>query len=74
MAFKYHEHDSLLEQNSDEDLSEEEKQQAWAAYEADVKNRSELFEFVVIDSIEKKEVIFNIHSKSHFMFSFHIFK
>lgn len=40
-AYKYHEHDSLLEQNSDEDLSEEEKAAAWSAYENEVKARSE---------------------------------
>lgn len=41
MAYKYHEHDSLLEQNADEELSEAEKEAAWAAYENDVKIKSE---------------------------------
>lgn len=40
MAYKYHEHDSLLEKNTDEDLSEEEKAHAWDAYENDVKMRN----------------------------------
>lgn len=33
LVFKYHEHDSLLENNPDEGLSEEEKRDAWLAYE-----------------------------------------
>lgn len=42
MVFKYHEHDSLLESNSEQDLSEEEKADAWAAYENDVKIRNQM--------------------------------
>lgn len=40
LVYKYHEHDSLLEKNSEQDLSEEEKADAWAAYENDVSNKS----------------------------------
>lgn len=41
LVYKYHEHDSLLERNSEQDLSEEEKADAWAAYEKDVSLKSE---------------------------------
>lgn len=41
MVFKYHEHDSLLENKSEQQLSEEEKADAWALYEADVKRKNE---------------------------------
>lgn len=40
LVYKYHEHDSLLEKNSEQDLSEEEKADAWAAYESDVNMKS----------------------------------
>lgn len=40
LVYKYHEHDSLLEKNTEQDLSEEEKQDAWAAYENDVSLKS----------------------------------
>lgn len=33
--YKYHEHDSLLENKADEELSEAEKQEAWKSYEND---------------------------------------
>lgn len=42
LVYKYHEHDSLLEKNSEQDLSEEEKADAWAAYENDVSLKSKL--------------------------------
>lgn len=38
--YKYHEHDSLLENNSAEDLNEQEKADAWDAYEKDVSMKS----------------------------------
>lgn len=41
MVYKYHEHDSLLENKGDEELSEQEKNDAWAMYEADVKRKNE---------------------------------
>ncbi|XP_062549054.1 transcriptional regulator ATRX-like [Armigeres subalbatus] len=37
-AFKYHEHDSLLENKPEQDLSEEDKREAWAAYEREIQN------------------------------------
>lgn len=40
-VYKYHEHDSLLENKGEEELSEQEKNDAWAAYEADVKRKNE---------------------------------
>lgn len=41
MVYKYHEHDSLLENKGEEELSEQEKNDAWTAYEADVKRKNE---------------------------------
>lgn len=41
MVYKYHEHDSLLENKGEEELSEQEKNDAWAAYELDVKRKNE---------------------------------
>ncbi|KAH8284031.1 hypothetical protein KR054_007937 [Drosophila jambulina] len=35
LIFKYHEHDSLLEQEEHENLTEEERKSAWAEYEAE---------------------------------------
>ncbi|XP_058453684.1 uncharacterized protein LOC131431805 [Malaya genurostris] len=37
-VFKYHEHDSLLENKPEQDLSEEDKKEAWAAYEREIQN------------------------------------
>lgn len=42
MVYKYHEHDSLLERNNEQDLSEAEKADAWAAYEQDATLRNNL--------------------------------
>lgn len=42
MVYKYHEHDSLLERNNEQDLSEAEKADAWAAYEKDATMRNTL--------------------------------
>lgn len=36
LVYKFHEHDSLLENKPDQDLSEMDKAEAWAAYEKDV--------------------------------------
>uniref|UniRef100_A0A182RAT7 Transcriptional regulator ATRX n=1 Tax=Anopheles funestus TaxID=62324 RepID=A0A182RAT7_ANOFN len=47
-VIKYHEHDSLLENKPEQDLSEEEKKEAWAAYEREIQNnenRSYLSQF-----------------------------
>lgn len=41
MVYRYHEHDSLLENKGEEELSEQEKNDAWAAYEEDVKRKNE---------------------------------
>lgn len=41
MVYKYHEHDSLLENKNEQDLSEEEKADAWKQYEDDVKRKNE---------------------------------
>lgn len=41
LVYKYHEHDSLLENKGEEELSEQEKNDAWALYEADVKRKNE---------------------------------
>lgn len=41
MVYKYHEHDSLLENKGEEELSEQEKNDAWTAYEMDVKRKNE---------------------------------
>lgn len=40
MVYKFHDHDSLLENNNEQELSEEEKADAWAAYENDVKTKN----------------------------------
>lgn len=36
LVYKYHEHDSLLENKPEQDLSEADKAEAWAAYEKDL--------------------------------------
>ncbi|XP_037038304.1 transcriptional regulator ATRX-like isoform X2 [Bradysia coprophila] len=41
LVYKYHEHDSLLENNSAEDLNEQEKADAWEAYEKDVSMKNQ---------------------------------
>lgn len=45
LVFKYHEHDSLLENKMEQELSEQEKNEAWAAYERDLQVNSEIREF-----------------------------
>ncbi|KAJ6649538.1 Transcriptional regulator ATRX like, partial [Pseudolycoriella hygida] len=40
LVYKYHEHDSLLENNSAEDLNEQEKADAWEAYEKDINSET----------------------------------
>lgn len=41
MVYKYHDHDSLLENKNEQDLSEEEKAEAWKQYDDDVKRKNE---------------------------------
>lgn len=41
LVYRYHEHDSLLENKNEQDLSEEEKADAWKQYEDDVKRKNE---------------------------------
>jgi hypothetical protein len=38
-TIKFHEHDSLLENKPDQDLNEEEKKEAWAAYDVEVQQK-----------------------------------
>lgn len=45
LVFKYHEHDSLLENKMEQELSEQEKTEAWDAYERDLLASSEGREF-----------------------------
>lgn len=42
--YKYHEHDSLLENKVEQELSEQEKNEAWTAYERDLQMNSEINE------------------------------
>ncbi|XP_059618266.1 transcriptional regulator ATRX-like isoform X2 [Phlebotomus argentipes] len=45
LVYKYHEHDSLLENKLEQDLSEADKKEAWDAYENDLKaQRSGVFD------------------------------
>ncbi|XP_055917591.1 transcriptional regulator ATRX homolog [Eupeodes corollae] len=41
LVYKYHEHDSLLENKMEQELSEQEKADAWVAYERDLQMNSE---------------------------------
>ncbi|XP_055858931.1 transcriptional regulator ATRX homolog [Episyrphus balteatus] len=41
LVYKYHEHDSLLENKMEQELSEQEKADAWVAYEKDLQMNSE---------------------------------
>lgn len=44
LVYKYHEHDSLLENKVEQELSEQEKNEAWTAYERDLQMNSEIRE------------------------------
>lgn len=44
LVYKYHEHDSLLENKVEQELSEQEKNEAWTAYERDLQMNSEINE------------------------------
>lgn len=47
LVYKYHEHDSLLENKPEQDLSEADKAEAWAAYEKDVNMQRSNFKFLI---------------------------
>ncbi|XP_067621446.1 transcriptional regulator ATRX-like isoform X2 [Eurosta solidaginis] len=52
LVYKYHEHDSLLENKVEQELSEQEKQDAWAAYERDQQMNSEIREMPNPDELQ----------------------
>uniref|UniRef100_W8AIW8 Helicase ARIP4 n=1 Tax=Ceratitis capitata TaxID=7213 RepID=W8AIW8_CERCA len=52
LVYKYHEHDSLLENKVEQELSEQEKQDAWAAYERDQQLNSETRELPNPDDLQ----------------------
>ncbi|XP_053957323.1 transcriptional regulator ATRX-like isoform X1 [Anastrepha ludens] len=52
LVYKYHEHDSLLENKVEQELSEQEKQDAWAAYERDQQLNSEIREMPNPDDVQ----------------------
>ncbi|KAL5279658.1 ATRX.2 family protein [Megaselia abdita] len=41
LVYKYHEHDSLLENKVEQELSEQDKEDAWAAYEHDMRSTND---------------------------------
>jgi hypothetical protein len=45
-VFKYHEHDSLLANKPEQDLSEEEKKEAWTIYETEISTKAPIFNVV----------------------------
>lgn len=59
LVYKYHEHDSLLENNSAEDLNEQEKADAWAAYENDVSMKSKFSFCYFTFTLEINKMIFS---------------
>ncbi|TMW42161.1 hypothetical protein DOY81_012759 [Sarcophaga bullata] len=54
LVYKYHEHDSLLENKVEQELSEQEKNEAWSAYERDLQMNSEVREVPNIDDFHNK--------------------
>ncbi|XP_050319322.1 transcriptional regulator ATRX-like [Bactrocera neohumeralis] len=52
LVYKYHEHDSLLENKVEQELSEQEKQDAWAAYERDQQLSTETRELPNPDDLQ----------------------
>lgn len=65
MCYKYHMHDSLLENKPDQDLSENDKAEAWAAYENDVKNRGRREFLIFINFFEHLLIVFIFFSFSY---------
>lgn len=57
LVYKYHEHDSLLENKVEQELSEQEKQDAWAAYERDQQLSTGMYKF--------SSFVFLIYSKAN---------
>ncbi|XP_075150194.1 uncharacterized protein LOC142224305 isoform X2 [Haematobia irritans] len=54
LVYKYHEHDSLLENKVEQELSEQEKNEAWTAYERDLQMNSEMNEKPNIEDFQNK--------------------
>uniref|UniRef100_A0A1I8PAA2 Transcriptional regulator ATRX n=1 Tax=Stomoxys calcitrans TaxID=35570 RepID=A0A1I8PAA2_STOCA len=54
LVYKYHEHDSLLENKVEQELSEQEKNEAWTAYERDLQMNSEINEKQNIEDLQNK--------------------
>uniref|UniRef100_A0A1A9V9H3 Transcriptional regulator ATRX n=1 Tax=Glossina austeni TaxID=7395 RepID=A0A1A9V9H3_GLOAU len=52
LVFKYHEHDSLLENKIEQELSEQEKNEAWTAYERDLQLNSEVRELPNLEELQ----------------------
>ncbi|XP_054083864.1 transcriptional regulator ATRX homolog isoform X2 [Zeugodacus cucurbitae] len=52
LVYKYHEHDSLLENKVEQELSEQEKQDAWSAYERDQQLSTESRELPNTDELQ----------------------
>uniref|UniRef100_A0A1A9W059 Repressor of RNA polymerase III transcription MAF1 homolog n=1 Tax=Glossina brevipalpis TaxID=37001 RepID=A0A1A9W059_9MUSC len=52
LVFKYHEHDSLLENKIEQELSEQEKTEAWSAYERDLQLNSEVRELPNMEELQ----------------------
>ncbi|XP_005181582.2 transcriptional regulator ATRX isoform X1 [Musca domestica] len=64
LVYKYHEHDSLLENKVEQELSEQEKNEAWTAYERDLQISSELNEKPNIEDLQNK---FNAQNLANYM-------
>lgn len=58
LVYKYHEHESLLENNAAEDLNEQEKADAWEAYEKDVSMKSKFFPTFCFVTVSKLNFFF----------------
>lgn len=77
--YKFHEHDSLLENKADEELSEAEKQEAWKLYENDeqMSKRNSLYSSVSMEPLSKTNsicmVFYSILRSFPFIILFRIF-